>query len=84
MMTCSVDKQSTICVKGCHYSVPDRLVGQTQIREAKTDRTLRNLEVKFERDELGYVGFEKEEAEMLFNHLFTLHVAISFLNHEYV
>ena len=38
----------------------------TQIREAKTDRTLRNLEVKFERfdlvicDELGYVGFDKE------------------------
>jgi len=29
MMTCSVDKQSTICVKGCHYSVPDSLVGQT-------------------------------------------------------
>lgn len=47
----------------------------TQIREAKTDRTLRNLEVKFERfdlvicDELGYVGFDKEGAEMLFNHL---------------
>lgn len=29
MMACSVDKQSTICVKGCHYSVPDSLVGQT-------------------------------------------------------
>ena len=47
----------------------------TQIREAKTGRTLRNLEVKFERfdlvicDELGYVGFDKEGAEMLFNHL---------------
>ena len=47
----------------------------TQIREAKTDRTLRNLEVKFERfdlvicDKLGYVGFDKEGAEMLFNHL---------------
>lgn len=47
----------------------------TQIREAKTDRTLRNLEVKFERfdlvicDELGYVGFDKEGAEILFNHL---------------
>lgn len=47
----------------------------TQIREAKTDRTLRNLEMKFERfdlvicDELGYVGFDKEGAELLFNHL---------------
>ena len=47
----------------------------TQIREARTDRTLRALEMKFERfdlvicDELGYVGFDKEGAEMLFNHL---------------
>ena len=47
----------------------------TQIREAKTDRTLRNLEIRFEKydqvicDELGYVGFDKEGAEMLFNHL---------------
>jgi DNA replication protein DnaC len=47
----------------------------TQIREAKTDRTLRNLEIRFEKydlvicDEPGYVGFDKEGAEMLFNHL---------------
>jgi len=47
----------------------------TMIREAKTAKTLRNLEKKFERydlvicDELGYVGFDKEGAEMLFNHL---------------
>ena len=53
-------------------SVPRLL---TLIREAKTDKTLRNLELKFERydlvicDELGYVGFDKEGAEMLFNHL---------------
>lgn len=53
-------------------SVPRLL---TMIREAKTDKTLRNLEMKFERfdlvicDELGYVGFDKESAEMLFNHL---------------
>ena len=45
------------------------------IREAKTEKSLRNLEIKFERydliicDELGYVGFDKEGAEMLFNHL---------------
>ena len=43
--------------------------------EAKTEKTLRSLELKFERydlvicDELGYVGFDKEGAEMLFNHL---------------
>ena len=53
-------------------SVPRLL---THIREAKTEKTLRNLEIKFERydlvicDELGYVGFDKESAEMLFNHL---------------
>ena len=53
-------------------SVPRLL---THIREARTEKTLRNLEIKFERydlvicDELGYVGFDKESAEMLFNHL---------------
>ena len=53
-------------------SVPHLL---TMIREAKTEKSLRNLEIKFERydlvicDELGYVGFGKEGAEMLFNHL---------------
>lgn len=47
----------------------------TMIREAKTAKTLRNLEKKFESydlvicDELGYVGFDKEGAELLFNHL---------------
>ena len=54
-------------------SVPRLL---TLIREAKTEKTLQRLEMKFERfdlvicDELGYVGFDKEGAEMLFNHLF--------------
>ena len=53
-------------------SVPHLL---TLIREAKTEKTLRSLELKFERydlvicDELGYVGFDKEGTEMLFNHL---------------
>ena len=53
-------------------SVPRLL---TIIHEAKTQKTLRNLEMRFERfdlvvcDELGYVGFDKENAEMLFNHL---------------
>ena len=53
-------------------SVPHLL---TMIREAKAEKSLRNLEIKFERydlvicDEFGYVGFDKEGAEMLFNHL---------------
>lgn len=53
-------------------SVPHLL---TLIREAKTQKSLRNMEMRFERydlvicDEIGYVGFDKESAEALFNHL---------------
>lgn len=63
------------CVEGYSVfftSVPRLL---TLIREAKTEKSLRSLEIRFERydlvicDELGYVGFDKESAEMLFNHL---------------
>ena len=63
------------CVEG--YSVFFTSVSRllTLIREAKTEKSLRSLEIGFERydlvicDELGYVGFDKESAEMLFNHL---------------
>ncbi len=47
----------------------------TQIRECHSSRTLRILESKFEKydlvicDELGYISFDKQGAEMLFNHL---------------
>lgn len=47
----------------------------TQIRESHSSRTLRNLESKFEKydlvicDELGYISFDKQGSEMLFNHL---------------
>jgi DNA replication protein DnaC len=47
----------------------------TQIRECHSARTLRALELKFEKydlvicDELGYISFDKQGAEMLFNHL---------------
>ena len=53
-------------------SVPRLL---THIKEAKTEKTPRNQKMRFERfdlvicDELRYVGFDKESAEMLFNHL---------------
>ena len=49
----------------------------TQIREAKTNRTLQSLEVRFKKfdlvicDEMGYVGFDKEGAELLFNMIST-------------
>jgi DNA replication protein DnaC len=47
----------------------------TQIRESHSSRTLRTLELKFEKydlvicDEFGYISFDKPGAEMLFNHL---------------
>ena len=63
------------CLEGysVYFTSVPRLL--TTIREAKTEKTLRNMELRFERfdlvicDELGYVGFDKEGAEMLFNHL---------------
>lgn len=47
----------------------------TQLRESHSQRSLRQLELKFEKfdlvicDEFGYVSFDKEGAELLFNHL---------------
>jgi DNA replication protein DnaC len=47
----------------------------TQIRENHSNRTLRSLELKFEKydlvicDEFGYISFDKQGSEMLFNHL---------------
>lgn len=53
-------------------SVPQLL---TQIREARSAKTLRTLQIRFEKydlvicDEFGYVSCDKEGGEMLFNHL---------------
>lgn len=47
----------------------------TQLRESHSQRALRQLEIKFEKydlvicDEFGYVSFDKEGSELLFNHL---------------
>lgn len=47
----------------------------TQIRESRSQKTLRALENRFEKydlvicDEFGYVSFDKEGAELLFTHL---------------
>lgn len=47
----------------------------TQLRESQSERTLRQLELRFEKydlvicDEFGYVSFDKSGAELLFNHL---------------
>jgi DNA replication protein DnaC len=47
----------------------------TQLRESHAQRTLRQMELRFEKydlvicDEFGYISFDKEGAELLFNHL---------------
>lgn len=47
----------------------------TQLRESHSEKTLRQLEARFEKydlvicDEFGYVSFDKNGAELLFNHL---------------
>jgi DNA replication protein DnaC len=47
----------------------------TQIRESRSQKLLRTLENRFEKfdlvicDEFGYISFDKEGAELLFNHL---------------
>lgn len=38
LLQCSVDKQSTISVKGCHYSVPDHLVGQNVVVQLYSEK----------------------------------------------
>lgn len=62
------------CLKGYKvlFTSVHRLL--TQLRESHSERTLRQLELKFEKDDLvicdefGYVSFDKEGAELLFNH----------------
>jgi DNA replication protein DnaC len=47
----------------------------TQLRESHSQRILRQMELRFEKydlvicDEFGYISFDKEGAELLFNHL---------------
>lgn len=47
----------------------------TQLRESQSERTLRQIEAKFEKydlvicDEFGYISFDKQGSELLFNHL---------------
>jgi len=55
------------------FTTVPRLI--TQIRECRSQKTLRTLEGRFEKfdlvicDEFGYISFDKEGAEMLFSHL---------------
>src|SRR5690554_6434189 len=47
-----------------------------QLKEHRSERTLRSFELKFEKydlviiDELGYISFDKDGAELLFTHLY--------------
>lgn len=66
-------------IKACHQglrvlftTVPRML---NQIRESRSERTLTQLEHRFEKydlvicDEFGYISYDKEGAELLFSHL---------------
>lgn len=63
------------CIQGYKvlFTTVHRLL--TQLREAHAERTLRQVEAQFEKydlvicDEFGYVSFDKQGAELLFNHL---------------
>ena len=63
------------CIQGYKvlFTAVHRLL--TQLREAHAERTLRQVEAQFEKydlvicDEFGYVSFDKQGAELLFNHL---------------
>ncbi|MFO8054160.1 MAG: IS21-like element helper ATPase IstB [Bacteroidales bacterium] len=55
------------------FTTVPRLI--TQIKECRSQKTLRTLESRFEKydlvicDEFGYISFDKEGAELLFSHL---------------
>jgi len=63
------------CMQGykVYFTTIHRLL--TQLRESHAQRTLRQMEIRFEKydlvicDEFGYISFDKEGAELLFNHL---------------
>ncbi|RLD54788.1 MAG: AAA family ATPase [Bacteroidetes bacterium] len=56
-----------------HFTTVPRLI--TQIKESRSEKTLRQFENRFEKydlvicDEFGYISFDKEGAELLFSHL---------------
>ena len=56
-----------------HFTSISRML--TQIRESRSQKMLRTIESRFEKfdlvicDEFGYISFDKDGAELLFNHL---------------
>lgn len=63
------------CIEGFRvmYTTVPRML--TQIRESRSEKNLASLEHRFEKydlvvcDEFGYISYDKEGAELLFNHL---------------
>ena len=63
------------CIQGYKvlFTTVHRLL--TQLRESHSERTLKQVEAQFEKydlvicDEFGYVSFDKQGSELLFNHL---------------
>lgn len=63
------------CIQGYKvlFTTVHRLL--TQLRESHSERTLKQIESQFEKydlvicDEFGYVSFDKQGSELLFNHL---------------
>lgn len=63
------------CMQGYKvlFTTVHRLI--TQLRESQSERTLKQVENQFEKydlvicDEFGYISFDKQGAELLFNHL---------------
>ena len=63
-----------LSVNSC-LRVPERNYLITQLCESQSERTLKQVENQFEKydlvicDEFGYISFDKQGAELLFNHL---------------
>lgn len=63
------------CMEGCTVLFTSASSLLVQIREARSERTLKALQEKFLRydlvivDEFGYVSFDKEGGETIFNHV---------------
>jgi len=63
------------CMEGYKvlFTTIPRLI--TQIKESRSEKTLRQIENRFEKydlvicDEFGYISFDREGAELLFSHL---------------
>ncbi|WP_278287221.1 ATP-binding protein [Cellulosilyticum ruminicola] len=60
---------------GIQSTIYNCTITDTQLKECRSNKTLKAFENKFEKydlviaDELGYISFDKEGAELLFTHI---------------